>query len=106
MTQEEIIEGNKIIAEYKTQQRFMNHSIYIDSELFFDNQLKYHKSWNWLKPIIDNIVQQIGVKTIDDCDDEEWFITINITRMSISVSIEYAWKRVIEFIKWYNKQQL
>lgn len=58
--------------------------------------LHYHSSWDWLKPVIDEIfkyalVYPIQVKPIID--------------MCIVVEIGAAHEKVYQFIQWYNKQK-
>jgi hypothetical protein len=58
--------------------------------------MKYHKSWDWLKPVIDEIFKYAlaypeQVKPIID--------------MSIVVDIKAAHEKVFQFIQWYNKPQ-
>lgn len=67
------------------------------------NELKYHLSWDWLMPVIHEIIKRTGVKTIDECSDEEWFQTTRITRMYIGITIDLAFYYVVEYIKWHNK---
>lgn len=66
---------------------------------------KYHTSWNWLKPVIDKIIESIGFKTVDECSDEEWFQSTRITQMYIGVSIETAFFYVTEYLEWFNKSK-
>ena len=65
---------------------------------------KYYSSWDWLHPVIRKIINTIGVKTIDDCDEEEWYQSTRITRMYIGIDIETAHHYVVEWIKWYNNK--
>lgn len=107
MKQEEIIEGNKLIA------KFMGHSqddhlygMVIDDKYYTYTLMKYHSSWDWLMPV----VKLCWEKTIEfQYDDEEYLhITEDIFHPDYSLSefmngnIESIWYRVISFIKWYN----
>lgn len=64
--------------------------------------LKYHSSWDALKPVIDKIIQTIGVKVIDECDATEWRVSTNVAQMYIGVDITQAVHYVMEYIDWYN----
>ena len=72
MTQEEILEGNKLIAEFmggKEVDWFSERVIMIpySDELtihnyfgkakgyMLDREIKYHSSWDWLMPVLDKI---------------------------------------------------
>lgn len=53
--------------------------------------LKYHKSWDWLMPVIDKILSS------EERREYESVITI------YPKSIEKTYNEVVNFIKWYNK---
>lgn len=71
-------------------------------ELGNGQTLQYHKSWDWLKPVIDKIIEQIGIKEITECTDIEWYQYSRICDMRMNIKIEQAYYHVVEFIKWYN----
>ena len=74
-------------------------------ESIIDNFLQFDTSWDWLKSVIDKIINSIGVKTIDECSEEEWFQYTRISRMYIGIEIKYAFHYVVEYIKWFNKNK-
>lgn len=115
MTQEEILEGNKLIAEFMG---FKKHDEYIyeavEEKYFIPTDIKngcvnsygyvfpinclmFHSSWDWLKPVIDKISEIDYTKYPSKCIEY-----ISVVAMSILTPIEEAFKRVINFIKWYN----
>ena len=51
---------------------------------------------------LDKIINMIGVKTVDECTDEEWRYYTMISRMWIGVSIVEAWVLVEDFVCFYN----
>lgn len=118
MKKKEISDANKLIADFMGCLKMSGYLYYIPeyeemdkgkysnqnslTSHFLDDELKYHSSWDWLKPVIDKIIETIGIKSIDECTSDEWFYSTNITRMYIGVSIEQAHRYVVEFIKWYN----
>lgn len=125
MEQQEIIEGNKLIAEFmgaevlspKTKFTYYDFgdnwsetNSYVFQQKIHDNMLKYHSSWDWLIPIIDKIeliedskyVVQIAA---DRCTIFEWNDSENIVKFNVmhtGEKITATYKCIIEFIKWYN----
>lgn len=67
--------------------------------------MKYHLSWDWLMPVIGEIINRIGFKTVMECTEEEWFQSTKISRMPIYTSIEQAHYNVVEYIKWYKRHK-
>lgn len=111
MNAKEIIEGNKLIAE------FMGYidngdpdGFLIDPNTNYDvnvDELKFHSSWDWLMPVVEKIQSLRNDKDIDELD------RIHITALEVSfknlpkngyTKIEDMWQAVIEFIKWYNEK--
>jgi len=120
MSENEIIEGNRLIAnflgfQYNSQKTYLNQ--------------KYHSSWDWLMPVV-NKIENIGsiveihgtrhalekinlhscrihysvFNTVTDkyVADETVLFKYN-TKFNIS-KINCVYEAVVEFIKWYNKQ--
>jgi hypothetical protein len=104
MKNKKILEGNKLIAKFmiskngkvlKTpgmiyQQDELD-DIYVKDVLDEEDyaSFKYHKSWNWLIPVL----KKIDTLTV------EFQIDIN------SKNIESIYEKVVKFIKYYNKQK-
>jgi len=110
MSQQEILEGNILIAEFYAEEKFFNHSIILhgfseDSDLFFDSQLKFHSSWDWLIPIVNKIISVIGFRTIDECTDFEWKLFTCISDMKLTTPISITFYNCVQFIKWFNLQK-
>jgi hypothetical protein len=106
MEKSDIIKYNKLIGIFMGG-KYRNNKIYslIDKGYYFWlDELKYHSNYDWLIPVVKRIIQSIGVKSIDECSDEEWTITTNLTRLYIGTDIEVIYFAVIRYIKWYNKQ--
>lgn len=117
MEKEEVLKGNKLIAE------FMGKNVNpIDSKPVYElehiyglmglNDLKYNSSWDWLMPVIEKIAQDYDVRItwmptalnvtyIDrpDTNDDE------ITSMGGMTAIENTWHCAIRFIEFYNKNK-
>ena len=107
MTSKEIIEGNKLIAE------FMGKTIYpvrgtkefkkwkgtpCDYEYF---EVKYHSSWDWLMPVCKKINESVIGITLDGSFAPVYRMLKGLTE----INIEATWLAVVEFIKWYNQNQ-
>ena len=59
-----------------------------------DNELQYHKSWDWLMPVVSKCRVQ------SNAEDSHWeAIYYSLEGCDIDVT-HHA---VVEFIKWYNK---
>ena len=67
-----------------------------------DQEIAYHKSWDWLIPVVKEIREVLNTElTIDE------FSNMRDTKMSISpydLSLKQVYEGVIEFIKWYNNK--
>jgi len=91
------IKDKKIVAE------FMNFPTEaLKGRITDELAKKQYNDWNSLMPVIQKIIKTIGVKTIDECTDVEWNVSINVVRMYIGVDISQAFHYVVEYIKWYN----
>ena len=82
----ETTENNKLIAE------FMDYPD-LGTEGDF-SYLKYHKSWDWLMPVIGKIS--------DLCEEPQELDSLKYSLLS--ADIKTANYQVVEFIKEYNKQ--
>lgn len=98
MTQEEKIEGNKLIAEFMDIETTLH-----DCNVFYRfgcylkdvSVLEYHSSWNWLMPVVEKI-KQLKI--------EEFGKKKPIMSALMDVDIEPLYQAVIEFIKWHKTQ--
>ena len=63
-----------------------------------DVDLKYHTSWDWLMPVVRQVLTSIDIDWIHYDDDE---LKFNV----LDCDIEGAHKEVVEFIKEYNNGQ-
>jgi len=89
MTQKEILEGNRLIAE------FVGNTSTLWTKRWFVSDysvMKYHSSWDWLIPCIGKIS--------NECEEPEELD--NLKYALLSNDIKTAWFEVVEFIKWYN----
>lgn len=115
MTDQEIIEGNKLIAEFMGEKNIRIHesNVWMDENPVTHNppnsvHARYDTSWDWLMPVVEKI------ESLDD----GYEVIIRRTSCSImydqetKVSLVYCpnkmlsvWSAVIKFIKWYNQNK-
>ena len=106
--QEMFVKGNEKIAKFLSIEKIGiadKYAIILNNiaiGYYEPSRMKFHTSWDWLKPVIDKIINMIGVKTVDECTDEEWRYYTMISRMWIGVSIVEAWVLVEDFVCFYN----
>lgn len=101
MTHKEIIEGNKLIAEFMG----LKWKTYEGVLLLSNNNGKswfgklYDKDWSQLMPVVEKI--RAEYKKRDRTPDE---ITefCHVTGLLICTPIEIVWKNIVTFLKWYN----
>jgi hypothetical protein len=87
----ETTENNQLIAE------FMNvDQVDIDQAYEDYGELRYHKSWDWLMPV---------VEAIDHLEYESERLD-KIDRAIKSRHIGNTCNAVVEFIKWYNERYI
>lgn len=60
--------------------------------------LNYHKSWDWLMPVVKKIVNL----SCEESDLEGWYINEDIKKHLCWVNIEKVYENVIKYIEWYN----
>lgn len=94
---------NRLIAEY------MNVSVYPDIKKasgkrcnYEVSMLLYEVSWDWLKPVVDKIVKDVIRNSYDFSSDKTGKASY-IMEIRLQCSIREAYKAVIYFIKWWNK---
>jgi len=111
---------NKLIAEFmdweKSDNSYNNVEIYNRKKIYGNwrgaSFMKFHKSWDWLMPVIDKIesftddlnqcrynveIEQCFVCIIDNHNSED------IIKLDADKKIDAVYQAVVEFIKFYNK---
>ncbi len=112
MTKEEIIEGNKLIAEFmnwKEENISKDLTFYYCPKNIRYNPLIWHSSWDWLMPVVEKIAETFDV-SISSCG--LWVTTISrkdvydgeISSMGGLEPIENTYTAIVRFLEWYNKQ--
>lgn len=114
MTDKEIIEGNKLLAEFHGKYNTKWHTI----GCYPIKDLKYHTSWDWLMPVVEKIEfytpDEIGSGFAVYINEKQCIIKSKfvdysymdnpITGASADTKIESVWLAVVSFIQWYNTQ--
>lgn len=116
MIQEEIIEGNKLIAEFDGWEFVcIDGSDYLDyikdgNSRFKEREsslpdylesLGYHESWDSIMPV----VRKICIINSNDISEELHLHQLRLIDTPIFSEIEIVWQAVVEFITWYNNSQ-
>lgn len=124
-----VIEGNELIAEFmgaKLIPKTLNeHCTIIQCSFDGDSpaydgislsNLLYHSSWDWLMPVLEKIEtlkwfdkQKFEITFLRKRKNNKCTCLIYSTQVHFVVDsdskIEAVWLTVIEFIKWYNKDE-
>lgn len=115
--EKEIIEGNKLIAEFDGWEK-TNHideefgNLYLkDGESKYEDSFRYELSWNWLMPVVEKIGKDYDVRITWTANAIEvtYIDRPDIYDKSIADfggfgSITNTWKCVVKFIVWYNQK--
>lgn len=105
MEEKEILEGNKLIAEFMGHKVGVTQDEYDDLNdkgienavyLFHEDNLPYHKEWDWLMPVIEKILD-----TCSETDDMESYYTV----VDAIPNITSTHRTVVEFINFYNSNK-
>ena len=91
MTQEQLIEGNKLIAKFMDE-----YDLYHWGRDPFNELLTatYHSSWNKLMPVVEKIEMLHWNDRNNQFNPPLEFFLQN--------EIEFVWNHVVKFLKWYN----
>ncbi len=113
---QDIIESNKLIAEFMGYRSFtsnqQNDYFEINNLPFKASELQFHTSWDWLHQAIDKIETLGYVVAVEryithitkhESLDLDNFINCMATKES-DTRMQIAYDAVIQFIKWYNTQ--
>jgi hypothetical protein len=132
MTKEEIIEGNKLIAEFmggknlgrkgyteydyysiedRPKQEWTNTTggSYEESDEYIVTSLEYRSSWDWLMPVVEKIEEQLNAPVhiwSDECKMKPFYdVEFHKDGGKGFSKINAVWLCVVEVIKWYNEQK-
>jgi hypothetical protein len=115
MTEKEIIDGNRLIAEFMGgvcsnygdgSKGWIIPSLTINGVDGDERKLKFHSDWNWLmlawKKIAHDVYEYRHELSKEDYMTGHIF-TKNMLSAFQKTDIESAWGNLVEFIKWYNQ---
>lgn len=123
MENKEIIEGNKLIAEFDNRIKLKKckvNGFYPDGYEYIGflptdigntrgiNDLKYHTSWDWIMPVVEKIEDYGYIVYIKQeiCYIRNKTNSIkNLVYMCHYPKITAVFMVVVEFIKWYNENK-
>lgn len=120
MTQEEIEEGNKLIAEFMSQfPGYQKHYHKVEKDYVYDNpntaealpikNSSFHESWSWLMPVVEKIWEIIETREslfyfdVSKFDKDIGTIYGDFITEESSNIID-CYDTVAAFIKWHNSQ--
>ena len=130
--EKEIIEGNKLIAEFMKfpSNKHLENWVDVPNEYIsiygkhfgIGFNCKFHKSWDWLMPVVEKIESikipqvaygfEFSIKgkrciTLSKITGEDVVVIgfHNYDKKYFYTKLEATWLAVVEFIKWYNKCQ-
>ena len=106
MEEKEILEGNKLIAEFMDEEQCLdpkhegNRCFYYPTMGYITpDKMRYRISWDWLMPA----VEKIGTLSYNERGGK---FTLDISLSPfLEGDILTVWKHVVEFTKWYNTQK-
>ena len=98
----ELLENNKLIAEFMSDISSMNAKVSFSKNCGV-NDLQYHTSWDWLKPVVDKITELSGKLPTEEGNlpnEEDWASGFSVF---MATDIQATYNAVVEFIEEYNK---
>lgn len=108
MREQEIIEGNKLIAEFmgaKIEQGGNDEWYAMDIPLpdgtltgIHLKDLKYNSSWEWLMKVVEKIIPEFRPRAVNK-KHPFFLIQYNLIQANGKESV---WLAVVDFIKWHN----
>lgn len=96
-------EGNELFAKFM-ELPYQN----VHGELLYN--LEFHKSWDWLMPVVEkwnSISKQKQRELPDylDLDDSKGWRAWSYRFVHLTTDINYVYDKLMDAIKWYNETQ-
>ena len=109
MKESEIIEGNKLIAEFMgakwSKSSGYEFSMFASAYSNCGKTLKFYSSWDWLMPVVEKIENIAQSQKSDSFFLSYIRNNYTIFDMKLTeVSIAAVWIKTVYFIDWYNSQ--
>lgn len=107
-SEKEVIESNKLIAEFMGRHVSMLHGDLCYADWDGMHSVKYHTSWDWLMPVVKKINDTwdyLDDSFEDDEPNPEYILQVLHSSVSY-VDIDTAFKSVLNFIQWYNQTKI
>ena len=109
MTEIEILNGNKLIAEFITEEPEVLKRDLCKAGIL--DCMRYSSSWDWLMPVVDKIelsgfevrIEGISCKINRVLEKDNTIIQLVCGDKSNKIGLVY--QAVIEFIDWYDKNK-
>jgi len=92
---------NKLIAEFWGMELGDDKTMYYDDAENLHpptpiNELKFHSSWDWLMPVVREVLTIVNINLVNYCVDELKFCVLDN-------DIDGAFEEVVEFINYLKK---
>ena len=68
--------------------------------VFTPKQMEYNKSWDWLMPVVKNIMDS----DVREKESDGWYAYGAIETFLACVDIDKVYENVIKYIKWINSK--
>lgn len=115
MSNEEILENNKLIANFMGVQigkELYSYRVGVTKPLQ-EKHLNYHKSWGWLMPVVEKIESENMMATVviicSKCQITLFdFDSVPKFAKTIETNdkLKATWLCVVDFVKWHNLQSM
>jgi len=108
MKESEVIEGNKLIAEFMGWKCSNNEDRWTQPDHSKVTGLYFHGSWDWLIPVVEKIenlreIRDFVISSVG-CSILSHGFKSFISYDECDSKISAVYKSVVEFIKWHNSQ--
>jgi len=118
MEKKDVIEGNCVIAFFMggKKSRIDNDTRYIrfpephagtETYAFYKQNLKYHKSWDWLMPVVERI-EGLGYDVFigtNSCYLSKPNQQVVVHTNKFENKLQTVYEAIVSFVEWYNSLQ-
>ncbi|MEX0597531.1 MAG: hypothetical protein WD512_13645 [Candidatus Paceibacterota bacterium] len=109
-----VIQNNELIAEFMEfgfiagdVNWYCPTNLYAQFDCsFYPDELRFHKSWDWLMPVIEKIVKIMETSHKHTQYDGSYDFYHDLNEMSfLHITISDMYIFIVKFIKWCNKHE-